>query len=220
MKVTAESLYERYSAMKTEALCDLYHESELTDLAVNVLKDVVTSRGLEWAEFTARPESESVATPNSDGDWSLWKSNLAQASIDEKSPTVADVGQPAGKDLVGIRGWLFFYTILRSLGAAVFFTTQWRFIPDVEERLAGILFLTAILVGLYLLIKVRKPITRNYHIGFNGFSTAILGIFAILTPSLPQWFGFAESLAWLMYWIRSKRVRATYCQDSGTAVSS
>ena len=219
MKVTAESLRERYSSMNTEALADRYHGG-LTDLALSVLKEVITSRGLDWAEFTARPESESVATPNSDGNWSLWKSKIAQASIDEKSPTVADVGQPVGKDLVGIRGWLFFYTILRSLGAAVFFTMQWRFIPDVEERLAGIFFLTVVLVGLYLLIWVRKPITRYYHIGFNCFSTAILAIFSILTPSPLQWISCAESFAWAMFWIRSKRVRATYCQDSGTAVSS
>ena len=218
MKVTAESLYERYSAMKTEALCDLYHESELTDLAVNALKDVVTSRGLEWAEFTARPDSESVATPNSDGNWSLWKSKDAPASIDEKSPTVTNVGQPVEKDLVGIEGWLLIYTILRSLGA-VLLGMQWRVIPDVEGRLAGGFFLTVILVGLYLLIKVRKPITRNYHIGFNCFTTAILAIFSILTPSLLQWLGFAESFAWVMYWIRSKRVRATYCRASGTMVS-
>ena len=85
MKVTAESLRERYDAMNTEALSDLYHESELTDLAINVLRDVVTSRGLEWAEFSARPDREPVATPNSDDNWSLWKSKDAQASTDGQS---------------------------------------------------------------------------------------------------------------------------------------
>ena len=218
MKVTAESLFERYSAMNTEALRDLYHESELTDLAVNVLEDVVTSRGLEWAEFTARADTESVATSNSDENWSLWKSKDVQASIDEKNPTVANVGQPVKSVLVGIEGWLFIYTILRSLGA-VLVGVQLRVFPDVEGRLAGAFSLTLILVGLYLLIKVRKPITRNYHIGFNGFFAAIFGIFAILTPSLPQWLAFAESFAWVMYWIRSQRVRATYCRASGTVVS-
>ena len=81
MKVTAESLYERYSSMNTEALSDLYHESELTDLAVNVLEDVVTSRGLDWTEFTTvspnEPASESLS------DWELWKPASKQVVTDE-----------------------------------------------------------------------------------------------------------------------------------------
>ncbi len=51
MKVTAESLRERYDAMNTEALSDFYHEGELTDLAVGVLEEEITSRGLDWTEF-------------------------------------------------------------------------------------------------------------------------------------------------------------------------
>jgi hypothetical protein len=62
MQAKAESLHERYSAMNTEALADLYHEGELTYLAVSVLHDVITSRGLDWAQFTkpstTEPESE------------------------------------------------------------------------------------------------------------------------------------------------------------------
>ena len=81
MDVTAESLHERYSSMNTEALSDLYHESELTDLAVNVLEDVVTSRGLDWTEFTTvsptEPASESLS------DWELWKSESKQVVTDE-----------------------------------------------------------------------------------------------------------------------------------------
>jgi len=80
MDVTAESLHERYSAMKTEALADLYHESELTDLAVNVLKDVVTSRGLEWAEFKTPLPTE----PESVSDWELWKSESGRLSSDAR----------------------------------------------------------------------------------------------------------------------------------------
>ena len=53
MKVTVESLHERYSSMNTEALADLYH-GELTDLAVNVLKEVITSRGLDRIHNTLK----------------------------------------------------------------------------------------------------------------------------------------------------------------------
>ncbi len=49
MEVTAESLHERYSSMNTEALADLY-AGGLTDLAVTVLEEVITSRGLDWAQ--------------------------------------------------------------------------------------------------------------------------------------------------------------------------
>ncbi len=70
MDVTAESLHKRYSPMNTQALSDLYHESELTDLAVSVLKDVITSRGLDWTDFITPLPTE----PESLSDWELWKS--------------------------------------------------------------------------------------------------------------------------------------------------
>jgi len=38
---------------------------------------------------------------------------------------------------------------------------QWGDISDVTERLIGILALTVFLVGLYLLIVVRRPISRT-----------------------------------------------------------
>jgi hypothetical protein len=80
MKVTAASLHERYSSMNTEALADLYHGG-LTDLAVSVLKDVITSRGLDWAQFT-KPES-STTEPEQGSDWSLWRSEPRQVVTDE-----------------------------------------------------------------------------------------------------------------------------------------
>ena len=76
MDVTAKSLHERYSSMNTKALSDFYHESELTDLAVGVLEEVITSRGLDWTEFITPLPTE----PESVGDWELWKSE--QARID------------------------------------------------------------------------------------------------------------------------------------------
>ena len=78
MEVSTESLYERYSAMNTEALSDLYHESELTDLAVGVLEKVISSRGLDWAEFITPLPTE----PESLSDWELWKSE-SKKSADE-----------------------------------------------------------------------------------------------------------------------------------------
>ncbi len=76
MEVTAKSLHERYSSMNTKALSDFYHESELTDLAVGVLEEVITSRGLDWTEFITPLPTE----PESVSDRELWKSE--QARID------------------------------------------------------------------------------------------------------------------------------------------
>ena len=218
MEVTAESLRERYRSMNTEALADLYHAGGLTDLADRVLKDEITSRGLDWAQFTKPPSIELESKPI--GEQLLWTSKLEQASIDERHPAMADQNQPAEKDLVGIKGWLLFYTILRWLGAAVLLSMQWRVIPDVAERSAGIFVLTLILVGLYFLSVVRRPITRYYHIGLNCLWAALFAVFSILTPSLQQWLSFAESSIWAVYWIRSKRVWETYCQDAGTVANS
>ena len=79
MKPTAESLRERYDSMNTEALADLYHGG-LTDLAVNVLKEVITSRGLDWTDFTTSSPTE----PESIADWELWKSKSGRLPSDAR----------------------------------------------------------------------------------------------------------------------------------------
>ena len=82
---------------------------------------------------------------------------------------MTDAEQPAEKDLVGIKGWLLLDAILLALRTAfllgiVSWGIQWGDISDVTERLIWILALTVFLVGLYLLIVVRRPITRYFHI--------------------------------------------------------
>ena len=78
MEVTSESLHERYSSMNTEALANLYHAGGMTDLAVSVLKDEITSRGLDWTEFITPLRTE----PESLSDWGLWKAKSTQGAID------------------------------------------------------------------------------------------------------------------------------------------
>ena len=80
MKVTAESLYERYSAVNTEALSDLYHDGELTDLAVSVLEKVIASRGLDWTDFTTSSPTELKSI----SDWELWKSKSGRLPSDAR----------------------------------------------------------------------------------------------------------------------------------------
>ncbi len=188
MELTAKHLHERYSSMDTEELADIYHAGALTDLSVSVLKEVITSRGLDWAQFTNPP------------------------SIELES-------EPIG--LVGVKGWLLFYAILRGLGSAVILSMQYREIPDVEERLTGIFVLIVVLVGLYLLSVVRRPVTRYYHIGINSLWAALFAGMAFVTPTPVIWLAnCVEVSIWAAYWIRSKRVRATYCQGAGTVTTS
>ena len=129
---------------------------------------------------------------------------------------MTDADQTVESDLVSIKGWLLLYAILLALRTAFLLGMQWDDISDVTERLIGILALTVFLVALYLLIVVRRPITRYYHIGLNCFFAAIFAWMAILTLTLGSLATCAGHSIWAVYWIRSKRVRATYCQDAAS----
>ena len=129
---------------------------------------------------------------------------------------MTDADQTVESDLVSIKGWLLLYAILLALRTAFLLGMQWDDISDVTERLIGILALTVFLVALYLLIVVRRPITRYYHIGLNCFFAAIFAWMAILTLTLGPLATCAGHSIWAVYWIRSKRVRATYCQDAAS----
>ena len=98
MNVTAESLHELYSSMNTEALADLYHGG-LTDLAVSVLKDVITSRGLDWTEFITPLPTE----PESLSDWELWKIESKNAADEiRREPIPAEDENNVGGLLISL----------------------------------------------------------------------------------------------------------------------
>jgi len=129
---------------------------------------------------------------------------------------VTDADQPAEKSLIGIKGWLLLYAIVVGLQASSLLgkvMAQWRndVYLGVGDRLTTIFFFIAYLVSLYFLLEVRKPITRKYHIGLNGFWAATLALLAALTGDLDLWAGCGAMSIWAAYWIGSKRVRATYC---------
>ncbi len=150
----------------------------------------------------------------------MWQPASGQVVSDEASDKsqreARSTDTSAEKDLVGIKGWLLLYAIKFVLGTAVLLLSMvWGEMSDVEGRVIGIFLLIGVWVGLYLLIEVRRPFTRYYHIGLNVFFAAIFALEAILTPALV--FGLAnctENSIWTAYWIRSKRVRATYCHDA------
>ena len=118
MDVTAKSLHERYTSMNTNALSDFYHESELTDLAVGVLEEEITSRGLDWTEFI---------TPLRE--WEDFKAFIGPNA--EKFRSVRT--KIRGKD--GVSGWCW---------PAFFFAFAWFFYRKMYVEGAGLLLLPII----------------------------------------------------------------------------
>ena len=73
MEINAEVLRQRYSTMKTEDLIGLRSKTELTELAVGVLEEVLKSRGVTAemrVEFTRQPKE--IAPPTTEGDGSCF----------------------------------------------------------------------------------------------------------------------------------------------------
>jgi hypothetical protein len=130
-----------------------------------------------------------------------------------------DTVQSAEKNQLPIRGWLLVYAIgpagFGVLAALAQVTDLWRYGGDYLEWLTGIVLLLAYLVGLYLLIAVRRRFTRFYHIGLTGFMAVALALIAVLTSDPAAAAACAGMTIWIGYWTRSKRVRQTYCvQDN------
>lgn len=123
--------------------------------------------------------------------------------------------------LVGVRGWLLFYAIVPT---AIFglLVPVWMMITGTFGDSNGIwssleievLRFSANVIGLYLIICVRKPLTRTFHIWFNSIVT--LEFFIYVGYERIPFFLFAAFgiLIWVGYWIVSKRVKATYCPDT------
>ena len=135
---------------------------------------------------------------------------------------MTDADQSSEKDLVGIKGWLLFYVIGPGILGTLWGVTDaiiWGISGHPAYRLIFSVLITANVLGLYLIFVVRKPITRTYHIWLNfiwaGYTliyfiaSGLAAFLIVLVPAL---------LIWPIYWVRSKRVRATYCQD--TVISS
>ncbi len=129
-----------------------------------------------------------------------------------------DSGQSAEKNLAGVKGWLLVYAIgpagfgiLAALGEVA---ELWRYGGDDLEWLLGIVLLIIYSIGLYLLIAVRKQFTRLYHIGLTGVMAAALAVIAISTGDPVAAVACAGMSVWSGYWLRSNRVRQTYCNNA------
>ena len=131
MKVKAESLHERYSSMDTEELADIYHAGGLTDLAVSVLKDVITSRGLDWIEFITPLPTE----PESFSDWELWKSESPKVpnEIRLEPKQKASVLSLAGGTLMSLGLVIFGAYILNSKAVDIYRIANWQLVDGTVE---------------------------------------------------------------------------------------
>ncbi len=135
-----------------------------------------------------------------------------------------DTDQPVEKKLARVRGWLLVYAIgpagFGLLAALLAVAELWRYGGDDLEWILGIVLLIVYSVGLYVLIAVRTRFTRYYHIGLTGFMAAALALIAISTRDPVAVVPCAGMSVWMGYWIRSKRVRQTYCNDDSNLTAS
>ncbi len=132
---------------------------------------------------------------------------------------MTDADQPAEKSLVGIKGWLLLYVIGPGILGTLLTVTDALNLTDsggshyfpIEISLA-----IATVIGLYLIFRVRKPITRTYHIWLNFIWAGYTAYYfvAVGTPEILLLMFAPLLLIWPIYWVRSKRVRATYCQNA------
>ena len=130
-----------------------------------------------------------------------------------------DAGKSAEKTLVGIKGWLLLYLI-----GPGFIGTALRIMDVIvggPPYDGGYLYfygmlLTATVVGLYLIIYVREKITQTFQIWLHIIWAGFWAYVSATLLSWPTGWGMVIGFSfWAAYWIGSKRVRATYCQDAG-----
>ena len=130
---------------------------------------------------------------------------------------MTDAVEPAEKSLVGVKGWLLLYVIGPGILGTLWGVTDaiiWGIPSHPAYRLIFSVLITANVIGLYLIFGVRKSITQIYHIWLN-FNWAGFWAFTAVESGGPKvWGAVAALLILALYWIGSKRVRATYCQNA------
>ena len=133
---------------------------------------------------------------------------------------MTDADQTAEKDLVGVKGWLVFYVIMEIANILLTVTDELTLTDfgglGLHYYFIEILLTSGSVIGLYLIFYVRKPITRTYNIWFNLFWAV-----SVMLDTVQAGFALVQALGlviaplwWAAYWRRSKRVRATYCQET------
>lgn len=125
-------------------------------------------------------------------------------------------------NLRGVRGWLIFYIIATGTGIVANG-------PVVHDYFAGnlpasgfVLFTILLLQvgGVALIFFCRRPVTRLFHVGLYG-GLLLLVILELLESPEPQDANAILGTAiWLIYWLFSERVRATFRPSPSHSESS
>ena len=70
-------------------------------------------------------------------------------------------------------------------------------------------------LGIYLILFVRNPVTRFFHIALNAAIGAELMLRgAVFSEMIDLSAGLAVIVVWSGYWYASKRVKGTYCSKA------
>lgn len=119
----------------------------------------------------------------------------------------------------GIRGWLLFYTAI-PIGLFGVVLPVWWILTGTTQGLWGIVEIEIVrtvlnALGIYLILFVRNPVTRLFHIALNaeiGAELMLRG--AVFSEIIDLSAGVAVIVVWSGYWYASKRIKATYCRKA------
>ena len=118
------------------------------------------------------------------------------------------------RNLVGVRGWLLLYALTTFAGGILI--PVWQIYDGsgagVWDNLTiEVIRILANSVGLLMIVFVREPVTRTLHIVLNSLVGIELMIYAAIEQAPYLVFGgLVGMLIWVSYWVKSKRVHATY----------
>ena len=110
----------------------------------------------------------------------------------------------------GIGGWLLVYIAGPGIAGTIFLigTAQilWSALTGMDQ-LSLVAQIIANVLGILLIFFLRRPLTRWFHVGFNGAVAA----YVLTGPRDAETIAlFMAALVWGVYWIRSERVQQTF----------
>jgi hypothetical protein len=112
--------------------------------------------------------------------------------------------------LKGIGGWLLVYLLGPGVVGTISLVGTAQILWSALNRLDQTFLVAQIVAnvaGIVLIFALKRPLTRWYHVIFNGAIAA----YVISGPLDPETIGlFLAALVWAAYWIRSERVQHTF----------
>ena len=217
MDINEKDLRERYEALDTDELIELCGNTELTELAKSVLKNVLGERGVDWDAFQERvgKQEKEEKTPEGIGGWLI----LVAIGIVVTPIRLIIIMMATYPEIFSTGTW----EALTTQGGEAY-SPLWAPIIFGEILINSGILLTWLYIA-YLFFS-KKLIFPKWYIGLAVFSLVfiIADAFAIklLIPSEPVFDPdtikeFMRSLfavvVWVPYMLISKRVKATFVNE-------